>query len=183
MIGVYGLVFAACSGFNPNNRFVQFVDGEAYYIPYSVNFWYPKQQAKELVELRSNLNCDKNSIVWIDESLEISNANQLTADILQTSIEQGKIGCSNVLSQSQLQYIQHLENLRQQREMQLQQLNAQFQQQQQQIQQQSFQQIQQSNQAMQNLIQQQQQQRNFDELNRNLNRLNSNIGYGIIKNR
>lgn len=110
----FSLAFTACAGFNPNNRKVLFFNGQAYKIPYGVGYSHPYNGANKHLN-DAGINCGDADIVWIEANLKASLRAEPTSDQLREFYAQGKIGCSSPLSDQELQYTMHEENIAQQR--------------------------------------------------------------------
>lgn len=110
----FSLAFTACGGFNPNSRYVQFVNGQAYKIPYGVRYAQPHtSKGATMLEILNNagVTCNDSDVIWMQASI----VKDATLDQIAELYSQGKIGCSSPLSDQELQYTMHEENLAQQR--------------------------------------------------------------------
>lgn len=112
----FSLAFTACAGFNPNNRKIVFFNGQAYKLPYGVRYSQPYTNNSG-VEILNNagIKCDNADVIWMEANLRASLGAKPTSDQLREFYTQGKIGCSSPLSDQELQYTMHEENIAQQR--------------------------------------------------------------------
>lgn len=107
-------ILVGCASFNPSNRgVVFFTNGEAYYIPYRSKYRYIDSNLAEYL-ISIGINCPAGQVLWHDASID---GNSLTDDKVRDMFSKNLAGCSNPLSQAELNYIQHREMIRAQREM------------------------------------------------------------------
>jgi hypothetical protein len=130
------VVLSGCAThFSPSNRYVLFENNEAYYMPYGVTYWHVGSETNE------NICGNSNTIFWFEKETFIEFSGEFTVYNIRPYADKGWAGCSRPMSDQELQYIMHQQNLRQQQEAmnqqvqqnlirQLQQSNQQFQQQQ-----------------------------------------------------
>lgn len=115
--GFAGLVFVACAGFNPNNKSVKFFNGQAYHVPYYTTYWEPYSGAAAERVSQAGVPCSSDAVVWVANN-NIKNSGQLTPEVVRSAYSQGLLGCASPLSNQELQYIQHRENIKQQQSIQ-----------------------------------------------------------------
>ena len=106
----FSLAFTACAGFNPSNRKVLFFNGQAYKIPYGVRHSLPYGGANKHLN-NVGINCGDADIVWAEANIKT----EPTQEQLREFYSQGRIGCSSPLSDQELQYTMHEQNIAQQR--------------------------------------------------------------------
>ena len=101
-------------GFDPSNRgVVFFTNGEAYHIPYNSRYRYIDSNLAEYLK-SIGINCPAGQVLWHDASID---ENSITDDELRDIFSKNLAGCSNPLSQAELNYIQHREMIREQQNM------------------------------------------------------------------
>lgn len=106
------IILAGCA-FNPSNRGVFFLNGEAYYIPYGAKYRYIDSNLAE--GLKSiGIYCPVGQVLWLEASID---PNSITNDQLHDMFSQNLAGCSNPLNQAELSYIQHQEMMAAQQQM------------------------------------------------------------------
>lgn len=110
----FSLAFTACAGFNPNYKKVRFFNGRAYHVPTYASYWEPYSGGAAERISEAGVPCSSDAVVQVGSN-NITNSGQLTPEVVRSAYSQGLLGCSSPLSDQELQYIQHRENIAQQR--------------------------------------------------------------------
>ena len=112
----FSLAFTACGGFNPDYKKVKFFNGQAYHVPTYASYWEPYSGGAAQRVSEAGVPCSSDAVVWVGSN-NITNSGQLTPEVVRSAYSQGVLGCSRPLSDQELQYIQHRENIKQQQSM------------------------------------------------------------------
>ena len=112
---IFGIltILIGCASFNPSNRGVFFLNGEAYYIPYNSMYNYVDSNLAEYLK-SIGINCSAGQVLWIEASIDVYS---LTDDKARDMFSKNLAECLNPLSQAELNYIQHREMIREQQNM------------------------------------------------------------------
>ncbi len=118
--GGVALLFSGCNGsnaqpaFNPNNKYIVFVEGKSFRVPYGAS--YNKRIMKKVTDVEKRTGCRKGDVAWLTRNqfnkIQATSGQERKSVILN-GYRNGQLACAHPLSKQEYQYYMNQQNQQQ----------------------------------------------------------------------